>query len=123
MAGKRRAIHSVIGMCLVAACGGESTADTTTPEPLVTTTTAAPETTSTPVATTTTTVPETTTTTVAGVEGAAVAEAFRAYFDRIAAADYDGARALSTGTAANYASFRASRSHISPTVLAVSSRG
>lgn len=99
----RWAVCALLGICLVA-CGGDDTAASTTTEAPVTTTLAV-ETTSTSEATTTTSVRPTTTTTVAAVDAASVAEVFRSYFDAVVAKDYEAARGLSSGSAAEYASF------------------
>ncbi len=101
----------------LAACGGSTAVDDTGAEPTATTASAAVSSTTTTTATftTTTTVPPaTTTTTRPSLDTETVNSVFRSYFDRIAAADYEGARELAAGPAAEYAAFTEHLNLISP---------
>ncbi len=116
MRSKRTLWISAITLVLAACGGGDTTVATSTTSAGSASSTSEQSTTSTrPAPTTTTTLATTTTTTTIGAPAAAdVVAQFRSYFDLIAAGDYEGAAAMSSGSANDYANFVSDLASISP---------
>lgn len=94
----------VVAGLLVTACGTDTSDETTSSVAQPTSTVGQVATTTTaPVVTTTSA--DTTTTTTAPVSGEAIHELFASYFDALVAKDWQSARDLATGPAADYATF------------------
>jgi len=90
---------------LLAACGGGTISEATTSSVAQTTSTVEQSPTVTTAPATTTTSAPTTTTTTMPVSAESIHELFAAYFDGIVAKDWQSARDLATGPAADYATF------------------
>lgn len=102
------------------ACGGDTATTSTTSAPTsteaspTTTTSAPPPTTTTTAPPSTTTTEPATTTTIPTLEGDAIHSIFSSYLDAIVAKQWDQARSLATGSAADYATFTEHLDAISP---------